>query len=334
MNRKAVALLSGGLDSTLAAKLMIEQGVELLAINFLTAFCTCTRHGGCSEAKKVAEKFGLKYKIINLGQEYFETIKNPKHGRGSGMNACIDCRILTFKKASEYMKEVGASFIVSGEVLGQRPMSQQLRMFKIIEKESGLEGLVVRPLSAVLLEPSLPEIEGVIDRSKLLNISGRSRRPQIALAKEFNINDYPCAAGGCLLTDKGFSNRLKDLMAHQDLAMDEIHLLKSGRHFRLSQDLKLIVGRDESENEKIVTFAKDEDILLHAKDIAGPVGLLKGKLNGNQELLNKAASICLRYSDHQNQLPREVLWWKLPKKEETAISTHPAQEEELNKFRL
>lgn len=334
MNKKAVALLSGGLDSTLAVKLMLEQEIELFAINFLTSFCTCTKRGGCSEARKVAEKFNLKYKIVNLGEEYFEIIKNPKHGRGSGMNACIDCRILTFKKAADYMKEVGAFFIVTGEVLGQRPMSQQLIMLKKIEKESGLEGLVVRPLCAQLLEPSIPEIEGIIDRNKLLNISGRSRKPQMALAKEFNINDYPCSAGGCLLTDKGFSNRLKDLMAHQELSMNEIHLLKVGRHFRLSDEIKLIVGRDQSENDKIITFAQENDILLHAKDIAGPIGLLKGKLNGNVELLNQAASICLRYSDHQNRLPWEVLYWKLPKKEETPISAHPAPEEELKKIRL
>lgn len=334
MNKKAVALLSGGLDSTLAVKLMLEQGVELFPINFITAFCTCTSKGCCSQAKKVSGQFGLKNKIVNLGEEYFQIIKNPKHGRGRGMNACIDCRILTFKKAADYMKETGASFIVTGEVLGQRPMSQQLRMLQLIEKESNLQGLIVRPLCAQLLEPSLPEKEGIIDRNRLLNISGRSRKPQIALAKEFNINDYPCPAGGCLLTDKGFSNRLKDLMAHQDLTMNEVHLLKTGRHFRLNENVKLIVGRNESENEKIVTFAQDEDIMLHAKDIAGPTALLKGKLNGNLELINQAASICLRYSDQPKDKTGEVIYWRIPKKEEIIITANPAEEEELGKVRL
>ena len=334
MNKKAVALLSGGLDSTLAAKLMLEQGIELFAINFVTAFCTCTKKGGCSEAKKVAEGFALKYKIVNLAEEYFPVIKNPKYGRGRGMNACIDCRILTFKKAASYMKEIDASFIVTGEVLGQRPMSQQLRMFKTIEQESGLEGLVLRPLCAKLLKPTLPEKEGIIDRERLLSINGRSRKEQIALAKEFNINDYPCPAGGCLLTDKGFSNRLKDLISHQDLSMDEIHLLKVGRHFRLNKDIKLIVGRDESENQKILTFAREKDILLDVKDIPSPIGLLKGRLNGDKGLIKEAASICLRYSDYQDKSSAEVIYWVAPKKEEMTIIVYPVQDDQLEKIRI
>ncbi len=244
---KAIALLSGGLDSTLAARLVLDQGIELEALNFMTVFCTCTNRGAtCLASQKAVETLGIPLRVFNVSEEYLNVVRNPKHGYGSNMNPCIDCRIFMLKKAKVYMEESGGSFIITGEVLGQRPMSQRRDAMRLIEKEAGLEGLILRPLSAQFLPITLPEREGWIDREKLLNIQGRSRKPQMKLAEQFNIRDYPCPAGGCLLTDPGFARRIRDLMEHQyDFSLNDVHLLKFGRHFRLSPKVKLVVGRNE-----------------------------------------------------------------------------------------
>jgi tRNA-uridine 2-sulfurtransferase len=225
-----------------------------------------------------------------------EIVKNPKYPRGRNMNPCIDCRIFTFKKAKEFMEEIGASFIITGEVTGQRPMSQRKQAIMTIEKESGLEGLIVRPLSAKFFEPTLPEKSGIIDRDKLLDIDGRRRTRQIALAKGFGINDYPCPAGGCLLTDKCFSERLKDLLkynARYDIS--DLHLLKIGRHFKISDELRFLVGRDEQENAKLMSFSKAGDYIFDILDIPSAVGLSRGKVTEND--IERMASILARYSD-------------------------------------
>ncbi len=267
---KAIALLSGGLDSTLAAKIVLEQGIELEALNFLTVFCTCTNRGEtCLASQKAVDALGIPLKVFNVSEEYLDVVKHPKHGYGSNMNPCIDCRIFMMKKAKAYMEETGASFIVTGEVLGQRPMSQRRDAMRLIEKEAGLEGLILRPLSAKFLPASIPEKEGWVDREKLLNIQGRSRKPQIKLAEHFGIRDYPCPAGGCLLTDPGFAQRMRDLNRyHPDFFLNDVHLLKMGRHFRLSPHLKLVVGRNEEENQKIQTFSQEGDILIKSLPIS------------------------------------------------------------------
>ncbi|MCG3220706.1 MAG: hypothetical protein H7641_04935, partial [Candidatus Heimdallarchaeota archaeon] len=186
---KGVGLLSGGLDSTLAVKLMIDQGVDVHVLNFVTPFCTCTRKGCRHEASRVAEVFGVPIKVISAGNDYIEMIKKPKYGYGSNMNPCVDCRIFMFRKAKQYMEEIGALFIFTGEVLGQRPMSQHRKALMIVEQESDLEGFVVRPLSARLLSPTVPEKEHWIDREKLLSIQGRRRLPQMELADKFGLRD-------------------------------------------------------------------------------------------------------------------------------------------------
>jgi tRNA U34 2-thiouridine synthase MnmA/TrmU len=276
---KAIALLSGGLDSTLAAKLVLEQGIELEALNFLTVFCTCTNRGEtCLASQKAVDALGIPLKVFNVSEEYLDVVKHPKHGYGSNMNPCIDCRIFMMKKAKAYMEEAGASFIVTGEVLGERPMSQRRDAMRLIEKEAGLDGLVLRPLSAKLLSASIPEKEGWVDREKLLKIQGRSRKPQIQLADHFGIRDYPCPAGGCLLTDPGFAQRMRDLNRyHPDFLLNDVHLLKMGRHFRLSPHLKLVVGRNEEENQKIQTFSQEGDFLLKVSRYPGPLSLLRGE---------------------------------------------------------
>ena len=292
---KAIGLLSGGLDSTLAVKLMIEQGVEVNVLNLVTPFCTCTRKGCKHEASRVAELFNVPVKIISGGKEYIEMIKNPKHGYGSNMNPCIDCRIFLFKKAKQYMEKIGARFIVTGEVLGQRPMSQHKKALFIIESESETEGLVVRPLSARLLAPTIPEEKKWIDRKKLLSIQGRRRLPQMELAASFGIKDYPCPAGGCRLTDPGFAKRLKESFDHGEDTLKDIQLLKYGRHFRLDSGAKAVIGRNEGENKILMGFFYKDDILMEVVGFGSPIVLLKkGK---SRDDIKKAASLCVKYSD-------------------------------------
>ena len=293
---KAIALLSGGLDSTLAAKVMLEQGIELEALNFLTVFCTCTNRGEtCLASQKAVDALGIPLKVFNVSKEYLDVVKHPEHGYGSNMNPCIDCRIFMLRKAKAYMEGVKASFIVTGEVLGERPMSQRRDAMRLIEKEAGLDGLILRPLSAKLLPASVPEKEGWVDREKFLNIQGRSRKPQISLAEQFGIHDYPCPAGGCLLTDPQFARRMKDLILHDpDFSVNDVHLLKVGRHFRLSPSVKLVVGRNEEENQKIETFSQGGDLMLNILHHPGPLSLLRGISDPSE--IKTAASITVRYS--------------------------------------
>lgn len=307
---KAIALLSGGLDSTLAAKVVMEQGVELEALNFLTVFCTCTNRGEtCLASQKAVDSLGIPLRVFNVSEEYLDVVKHPKHGYGSNMNPCIDCRIFMLKKAKAYMEETGASFIVTGEVLGQRPMSQRRDAMRLIEKEAGLEGYIVRPLSAKFLPVTIPEKEGWINRETLPEFQGRSRKPQIKLADHYGIRDYPCPAGGCLLTDPQFANRMKDLMlSNPKFSLNDVHLLKIGRHFRLSHNLKLVVGRNEEDNKKIQTFTQEGDILLKALHIPGPLSLLRGEPNGIE--IEKAASITVRYGKAKDLKRVEVLYKK------------------------
>jgi tRNA-specific 2-thiouridylase len=331
---KAIALLSGGLDSTLAAKVVLEQGIELEALNFLTVFCTCTNHGEtCLASQKAVNALGIPLKVFNVSEAYLNVVKHPKHGYGRNMNPCIDCRIFMMKKAKAYMEETVASFIVTGEVLGERPMSQRRDAMRLIEKEADLDGLILRPLSAKLLPPSIPEKEGWVDREKLLKIQGRSRKPQIQLAEHFGIRDYPCPAGGCLLTDPGFAKRMKDLILyHPDLLLNDVHLLKLGRHFRLSPKLKLVVGRNEEENQKIQTFSREGDILLRLARYPGPLSLLRGE--AGEEQIERAAAITVRYSKVKDMKKVEVLCKKATEDRERPLSVSPLSEKEVEELMI
>jgi tRNA U34 2-thiouridine synthase MnmA/TrmU len=276
---KAVGLLSGGLDSTLAAKLILEQGIEISAINFTSPFCTCTpKKSGCAAVITAVRQLGdVPLRRTALGDEYLDMVQNPKHGYGSGLNPCIDCRIMKIRKAGEYMHEIGASFLFTGEVLGQRPMSQHRQAIELIDRESGLQGHILRPLSAAHFEPTIPEKRGWIDRSKLLGISGRSRKEQISLATEKGIRDYPCPAGGCLLTDKNFADRMGDYFTHTETAsMKDIPLLKVGRHFRLENGDKVIVARNEQECKTLKKICPDTDHSLTPVNFSGPVVVFQG----------------------------------------------------------
>ncbi len=326
---KAIALLSGGLDSTLAARIVKDLGIELEALNFLTVFCTCTNRGEtCLASQKAVDALGIPLKVMNVSEEYLDVVKHPTHGYGSNMNPCIDCRIFMMKKAKAHMEEVGASFIVTGEVLGERPMSQRRDAMRLIEKEAGLDGLILRPLSAKLMAVSIPEKEGWVDRGKMLKIQGRSRKPQIQLANHFGIHDYPCPAGGCLLTDPGFSKRIRDLIHHHsDFSLNDVHLLKIGRHFRLSPQLKLVVGRNEEENQKIQTFSQEGDILLRLLRLPGPLSLLRGE--GGEREIEKAAAIAARYSKAKD-LPKVEMTYKREKGDgEHTLSVSSLSEKEI-----
>ncbi|GHV22112.1 hypothetical protein AGMMS49959_12370 [Planctomycetales bacterium] len=300
---KALLLLSGGLDSTLAGKMLLDLGCAVSAVNFTSPFCRCTPKNfaaGCSAAASAAQKLGLPIKVFAKGEDYLAVVKKPPHGWGSGVNPCIDCRIFTFKRAKEEMEKTGADFIATGEVLGQRPMSQKRHPLLLIEREAGLSGKIVRPLSAQLLPPSDAEKSGVIDREKLLAISGRSRQTQIALADEWSIADYPCPAGGCLLTDQEFAARFRELLsATPDFDLNDARLLSLGRQFRLPSGAKAVVGRNEDECgrlEKIRRPASDArggDWVGNFTDISAPTVLLR---DGREEDLPLAAGLGLYHS--------------------------------------
>lgn len=328
---RCVALLSGGLDSTLAVKLMQEQGIEVKALAIKTPFCDFDCGKGCGfRVKEVAHNLGLDLKTVYLGDEYINMLKNPRYGYGSGMNPCIDCRIMMFKVAKEYMKEVGADFLVTGEVLGQRPMSQNARALRIIEQEAGLEGKVLRPLSAKNLKPTEPEVKGLVDRSKLLVVRGRSRKVQFELARSIGLKDIPNPAGGCLLTDKNFARRVKDLIEHNDrITLNDVELLKVGRHFRLSKRAKLIVGRNKDENDIIESLRDSNDAILEPKDVKGPKALLRYY---DEDTLSTAAGIVCRYSDTNGDSCIIVI-----NKDETnlmEINTKPIDESMLQSYRI
>ncbi|RQD75994.1 MAG: DUF814 domain-containing protein [Candidatus Syntrophonatronum acetioxidans] len=323
---KAVALFSGGLDSQLAVLLVRDQGVEVLGITFATPFFTP------ETAVKAARDLDVPLEIVDITEEHLEIVKNPRHGYGKNLNPCIDCHALMVKKAGEYMEKTGAHFIITGEVLGERPMSQNFKALRVVEKESGFEGLVLRPLSARLLPPTLPEEKGWIDREKLENIQGRSRKPQMALAEKYGLKEYPSPAGGCLLTVESFSNKLKDLIQHQEKASySDLELLKIGRHFRLGEKVKIIVGRDHQENQKIFDLAEKGDFLLKASSIPGPTTLLRGEVK--EEQLGLAASITARYSDAS--APRVAVEIKeVTRDDEKEIRVNPLEDEEINKVRV
>jgi tRNA U34 2-thiouridine synthase MnmA/TrmU len=328
---KAVGLFSGGLDSTLSLKIIKEQGIEVVALHFFSPFCTCNKKGCGVNSVKLAEYLGVQLKIEFLGEEYLSVVKNPKYGYGKNLNPCIDCRILLLKKAKEFMHKIGASFVITGEVLGQRPKSQHRRALRIIEKESGLEGLILRPLSAKLLSPTIPEKKGWVDREKLLNFYGRTRKPQMELANIFGIRDYPCPSGGCLLTDPSFCRRVEDLLKYDKFTLEEVRLLKIGRHFRINPHFKLIVGRDERENKLLLDSAKKGDWCFIPKDTKGALGVGKGIINDDIKKLS--SQIIARYCSSSDGSVSVVIK-NSDKEKEEIILAEKLKDSEIEKFRI
>jgi tRNA-uridine 2-sulfurtransferase len=336
---KAVALLSGGLDSNLAVRMMQEQGVEVEAIAVKTPFCDFDCGKGCGHrVKEVAIELGINLKTVYFGEEYLKMLKDPKYGYGSGMNPCIDCRAMMYKAAKEHMEKIGADFIVTGEVLGQRPMSQNGNALKIIENETQTSGKIVRPLSFRHLPLTDAEVQGLVKREELGDIKGRSRRGQLQLAKKYDIADPPNAAGGCLLTDPAFSKRVRDLYNHSKDTppdMNDVELLKIGRHFRLSHNTKLIVGRNQRENQILESLKLDYDIIIEVSDHVGPTCILRTK-NPTEKEIEIAASTALRYSDSPKDKLSNVKVRIGQKKdlEEKELQVSPLDDKILNQLRI
>ena len=330
--KKVVALLSGGLDSQLAVRMMQEQGFDVSAVAIKTPFCDFDCGRGCGfEIRERADDLDVNLKTVYLGDEYIEMLKHPKHGIGAGFNPCVDCRTMMFDAAKKHMEEIGAEFIISGEVLGQRPMSQHAPSLRIIEKESNLVGKIVRPLSAGLLPATDPEKDGLIKRENLGMIRGRTRRNQLQMAKEYGIENPPNAGGGCLLTEPQFGVKAKDLFEHTETpTINDIDLLKIGRHFRLDEKTKFVVGRNKDENEMIKAIALPGDILMEARDHVGPVSILRG--DSAKDHVKFASSVTLRYSDAPKD-QTSVVTVKNEKLSEE-ISTESAKEESYIKFRI
>lgn len=336
---KAVALLSGGLDSNLAVRMMQEQGVEVEAIAVKTPFCDFDCGKGCGHrVKEVAVDLGIKLKTVYFGEEYLKMLKDPKYGYGSGMNPCIDCRGMMYNAAKEHMEKIGADFIITGEVLGQRPMSQNGNALKIIENETQTNGKIVRPLSFRHLPLTDAEVQGLVKREKLGDIKGRSRRGQLQLAKKYDIADPPNAAGGCLLTDPAFSKRVRDLYDHSKDTppdMNDVELLKIGRHFRLSDNTKLIVGRNKMENEILESLKLEDDIIIEVSNHVGPTCLLRTKKQSQKEI-EIAASTALRYSDSPKDELSNVRVRMGPKNddEEKELKVNSIEDKILNQMRI
>jgi tRNA U34 2-thiouridine synthase MnmA/TrmU len=303
MRMRAIGLLSGGLDSVLAIKLMQDQGIDVIAIHFILPFYKQIPKEELY-AFKVANDLRVPLRIFKIGLDYLKIIRDPKHGHGSVINPCIDCKIYMLKKAKKYAKRIGAKFIITGEVLGERPMSQNYKALMTIEKEAGLERRIVRPLSAKVLPITEAEEKGWIDRSKLLDIRGRSRKKQMMLAEKYNIKEYLTPAGGCLLTYREYGNKIKDLLDNKKrINKNDLILLKTGRHFRFD-GVKIIVGRNEEENKNLLEFKNKRDYVFEVPDHGSPITLLQGRKSRNS--IKLAGSITAKYSDAEgDRIPVE-----------------------------
>jgi tRNA U34 2-thiouridine synthase MnmA/TrmU len=293
---KALALFSGGLDSILACRVIMNQGIEVKALHFITPFFGYNKKGREIEAGNLIFKnYGITLEIVDVSHDYLKVVKYPQHGYGKNLNPCVDCKIFLFSQAKEHLEKEGASFLITGEVLGQRPMSQRRDTLRIIERDSGTEGILLRPLCAKHLKPTIPEERGWVDRDKLLDLQGRGRTPQMKLAAHLGITEYPTPAGGCILTDAHIAGRIRWLFTHvPDSSVQDVLLTTVGRHLALGQKTRLVVGRFEKENEQIAQLSQAGDVQIELTDKPGPLSLLRGPCN--PEMLKAAASITARYS--------------------------------------
>ncbi len=306
-NITAIALLSGGLDSRLAATLLKKQGINVVGLVFKSMFFAWQK------AVDAAKSLNIQYRIEDFNDIILQKLEHPTFGFGAGMNPCVDCHIAMIKKAWEIVKQEGWHFVATGEVLNQRPMSQNKKALQRVEEGSGATGFLLRPLSALLLPETEPEKRGWVKRSELLDIAGKSRKRQIALAKELGITDYPQPAGGCILTDPGFGRKMRDLRKNEGLKnIALIELLKIGRHFRIN-NLKLIIGRDEEENNKLCAYEKEGFLLLVPHNVKGAIGILDERADA--ATIKSAVSVLARYCDKASEEPVNILVQKGDKSE-------------------
>jgi tRNA U34 2-thiouridine synthase MnmA/TrmU len=321
---KALALFSGGLDSLLCVLWMEKLGIETIPIFFRTPFFTEER------ALQTATENGLNLEVIDISAAHLEMMHNPRYGFGKNFNPCIDCHGLMFQMAGSLLEKYNADFLVSGEVLSQRPMSQRRDALSAVAKLSGYRDLLIRPLSQKLLPDTRPIREGWINKDDLLDISGRSRKPQMALAKELGVKSYPGPGGGCLLTDKNFSLRLQDLVLYNQLSLTDITLLRFGRHFRLSEKVKLIVGRDDTDNQNLLDNRADNIIMLN-QDIPGPLGLLCHNTDADDRLIQAAAILAHYYKKSGDPV---TFSWGMDFPLDKQVETKKADTELVNQYMI
>lgn len=318
---KALVLFSGGLDSILAIKLLQEQAIDVIAYHFTSPVLT----EDTERVKKTAKELNVKLIIEEAKVDYFKMLRTPKHGYGSAINPCIDCRIFVLKKAKKVAKKEGAKFIVTGEVLGERPMTQVKQSLELIEKESGLKNKLLRPLSAKLLPETEAESKKWVNRKGFLDIEGRIRKIQLNLAKKYKLKDFPTPAGGCLLTQKEFAPKLADLFKNKKtIKNDDVYLLRFGRHFRYKNS-KIIVGRNEKDNKELIKFKNKTDIILEVPDYGSPITILQGKD------LEFAAKLTARYSDAKN---KKILVKYGKQKPIKSLFVSPATQRQVDRYML
>lgn len=322
---KAIAMISGGLDSILAARLIKEQGIEVIAVCFESYFFKA------DNARRMTAQIGIPLKVVNFSEEHLELVKHPKHGYGKNMNPCIDCHAMMMNYCGKMLDELNADFIITGEVLNQRPMSQNKSSLDIVKKESGFADKILRPLCAKNLPPTKMELDGLVDREKLLDIMGRERKIQMELAAKWNIVDYPSPAGGCKLTEPNYSKRLRDLLSHKaDPAESEIELLKIGRHFRASDSVKIISTRTAEEAKEIKKFIDDSDMLFFAEQFTGSMVILRG--NAEESDIELAARIAARYSKGKDEEKVMIKYGKVNHALNNRIEVVPASDDELERY--
>lgn len=327
---RILLLFSGGLDSLLAARVLLEAGADVKALHLVTPF---TGSMDKLTGEKHLEDWGIELvKIrINLG-EFLPLLTDPAHGFGRALNPCIDCKILFLKKARQIMENEGFDAVATGEVLGERPMSQNRRSLEIIQREAGLQGRLLRPLSARFFEQT--EVERIgLDRDKLLGIKGRGRKTQLALAEKWGIEDFATPAGGCLLTEPEYSQKLSDLLAHPaEVSEEAVYLLKIGRHFRFPKGAKLVVGREEAENHELLKHGGDDRVFLEVKGVGSPIGVVFTP-DPSPDVLSRAAGIVARYSDARDNEKVKVTWWK-EKGAEHVLTVNPLDPSEVERYRM
>lgn len=324
---RALAMMSGGLDSTLAAKLIKDEGIEVIGVCFKSYFF------GEENAKRMCKQIGIQLEVIDFSEEHFEMVKNPKYGWGKNMNPCVDCHAMMMRYSGKLLEDFNADFIITGEVLNQRPMSQNKQALNTVKNESGFGDKILRPLCALNLEPTEMELSGLVDRDKLLKFSGRNRKPQMELAKEWGITDYPSPAGGCRLTEPNYSLRLKEALDRKgDLTKTEVELLRYGRHFLTPNGTKIIVSRNGEEGEIIKKLLTKEDIVFLPSSHMGAMGLIQGE--GTEEDKYLAAKLTARYSKGKDEPSVTLKYGAFGTEFKDTIDVKPATDEEITKFLL
>lgn len=326
---RALAMISGGLDSILAAKLIKEQGIEVIGICFRSYFFNE------ENAKRMTAQIGIRLEVVDFSKEHFKMVKNPKHGWGKNINPCIDCHSMMMKYSGELLEKFNADFIITGEVLNQRPMSQNRSALDVVKKQSGFSEKILRPLCAKNLKETQMEIDGLVDREKLLDISGRSRKIQMELAEKWGIKDYPSPAGGCKLTEPGYAVRLKELLDRKnEVTEKDIHLLKYGRHFISENNAKIIVSRTAEEGEQIKALLNNKDMMFLVTKFRGAMVIIPEGNDPIDDDLTLACRLAVRYSKGRDEKLVEVKYGKFSTKFINSKEVEPITQEELDRYNI